>query len=219
MRGERFCFICFFRGELRFVMTYTKTHTRKSLAMIGVAICFLLASPAIAEEKPLQGQAANQTFVYLDPPIKAPDVPYKDESGRDRTFGELEGSVVIAVFWATWCPICAVELPQLDKLQARFADGELHVVAIAENREGVPIVRRYFETRGIDHLKIFHDPGGRLAQYLGVSAVPLGLAIDKEGFIVAVSQRGNDWNSAETLSLIGRLRQSGEGKTEFGSNF
>lgn len=200
-------------------MKHTKTHTRKSLVTIGLAVCFFLASQAMAEDKLLQGLAANRTYVYLDRPVKAPDVPYKDEAGRDRTFSELEGSVVIAVFWATWCPICAVELPQLDKLQARFADGELHVVAIAENREGVPIVRRYFETRGIDHLKIFHDPGGRLAQYLGVGAVPFGLVIDKDGFMVAVFQRGNDWNSADTLSLIGRLRQSGEEKAEFGLNF
>ena len=44
----------------------------------------------------------------------------KDLDGKAWTLKDLKGSVVLVNFWATWCPPCRKEMPDLDALHRRF---------------------------------------------------------------------------------------------------
>jgi peroxiredoxin len=54
----------------------------------------------------------------------------KDSSGKQRKMSEWQGKVLLLNFWATWCPPCVSEMPELVALQNELASKNLQVVGI-----------------------------------------------------------------------------------------
>ena len=68
----------------------------------------------------------------------APGMKYIDFEGENASGGKTklsslvkEGRFTLVDFWASWCPYCIKELPDLKKLQEDFGDGVLQVVGVA----------------------------------------------------------------------------------------
>jgi peroxiredoxin len=57
-------------------------------------------------------------------------VSLKDSGGRQRKMSEWQGKVLLINFWATWCPPCVSEMPDLVALQNDLASKNLQVVGI-----------------------------------------------------------------------------------------
>ncbi len=57
-------------------------------------------------------------------------VSLKDSGGRQRKMSEWQGKVLLINFWATWCPPCVSEMPELVALQNELASKNLQVVGI-----------------------------------------------------------------------------------------
>jgi peroxiredoxin len=57
-------------------------------------------------------------------------VSMKDSSGKQRKMSEWQGKVLLLNFWATWCPPCVSEMPELVALQNELAGKNLQVVGI-----------------------------------------------------------------------------------------
>lgn len=72
-----------------------------------------------------------------------------DLDGRKWTRKALIGKVVVVNFWATWCPPCRKEMPDLDALYKKFKDQGLIVLAISDEDEGK--VRAFLKTRPVSY--------------------------------------------------------------------
>ena len=64
---------------------------------------------------------------------KAPDFTMYDTAGKIVKRSSFLGKPVIVTFWATWCEVCAVEMPMLSK---RFAKLKNKLVFLAVSRDG-----------------------------------------------------------------------------------
>ena len=175
---------------------------RCSLRLILIFFGFTLSVPAWAAEPPPLAGGFGSKIEVLDPASAAPEVAFKDGSGRDWGFVEFKGKVVVAIFWATWCPICAGEMPKLDQLQAELGPEGLQVIALSLDSDGPSVVPPYFAQRGIDHLNVYHDTGSLLAAIMGVRGVPTVFVIDTEGQLVGAVEGGADWGSPEAKSYL-----------------
>jgi peroxiredoxin len=53
-----------------------------------------------------------------------------DTQNRQRSFSEWRGKTLLVNFWATWCPPCVAEMPELVELQADMASRNLQIIGI-----------------------------------------------------------------------------------------
>ena len=93
------------------------------LAMGAVAVALLLiywapgAGPAVDDDQ--VGYVADAAIVGNPAPMH---FTLKDMNGVDVKLSSFKGKIVMVNFWATWCPPCKVEIPDLIQLQKQFGD-------------------------------------------------------------------------------------------------
>jgi peroxiredoxin len=113
------------------------------------------------------------------------DFSLKDLDGKVWRLSELRGKVVLLNFWATWCPPCRKEIPDLDALYARFSNGDLVVLGVTdEPKEKVaPLVSRLKM-----QYPVLLDPGHVFETAYGVGVdqgIPKSFVYDRDGRMVA----------------------------------
>ncbi len=89
------------------------------------------------------------------------------------------GKVTVLNFWATWCPPCREEMPELDK----FAAANPAVAFYAVNLdEPAPKVAGYLRENGYK-MPVLLDAGGSVAQTYRIRAIPTTVVIDRDGVV------------------------------------
>lgn len=168
--------------------------------LLGFAALGAVAAGPAPEGPPLSGTFAKR-YRVIEEPTAAPAYAFQDAEGREKALVEYGGRVVIATFWATWCGVCARELPKLDRLQARLGGEGLSVVALSQDA-GLERIRAWYAKRGIEHLEVNRDEGAVLGSILGIRGVPTSFVVDKRGRMVGVVQGAAAWESPEATALL-----------------
>jgi thiol-disulfide isomerase/thioredoxin len=194
------------RGMMKFKTNApARAGARRAFHAVLVAVLIALATALPAAfavaEPPLTG-VFKDNFTLLAPPVPAPGTTFKDADGRPLTLGAFQGRVVLLNFWATWCAPCIREMPSLDRVQARFEDEGLSVVAVSEDFAGLPVVRPFFERLGLEHLKVYLDVDFALLKALGVQGLPTTLLIDRQGRLVGGMEGPAEWDEDDAAALI-----------------
>ncbi|MGA2235985.1 MAG: TlpA disulfide reductase family protein [Terriglobales bacterium] len=113
-----------------------------------------------------------------------PEFTLKDLSGKTWTFAELRGKVVLVNFWATWCPPCRKEMPELETLYGRFSSKGLVVLGISD--EEAAKVEPFIRERKVS-FPVLLDPGRKVNEMFVVEGIPKSFVYDREGKLVAQS--------------------------------
>jgi thiol-disulfide isomerase/thioredoxin len=112
----------------------------------------------------------------------APPVPDHDISGAAMPRANWTGKVVLVNFWATWCPPCREEVPEMISLQRQFGD-KLLIVGVSEDDDGPANVMKYAMHSRINY-PIIMATQEVIAAYGGVPALPTTFVIDTQGRVV-----------------------------------
>jgi peroxiredoxin len=113
-----------------------------------------------------------------------PEFTLKDLSGKSWTFSELRGKVVLVNFWATWCPPCRKEMPDLEALYARFGAQGFVVLGISDEEAGK--VEPFVRERKVS-FPVLLDVGRKVNEMFVVEGIPKSFVYDREGKLVAQS--------------------------------
>ncbi|GEM_PF-1190009 len=102
--------------------------------------------------------------------------------GRKWTLSELRGKVVLVNFWATWCPPCRKEMPDLDALYKKYTNQGFVVLAISDEQ---PEVVRSFLAKHKVAYPILLDPGDIVHKRFSVDGIPKSYLYDRNRKLVA----------------------------------
>jgi thiol-disulfide isomerase/thioredoxin len=113
----------------------------------------------------------------------APDFALVDLDGQMVALSEFRGRVVLLNFWATWCPPCEAEMPDLDALHQRYGEQHGLVVIGVNQKEAADVVLPFVQTRRLS-FPILLDLDGQVAlRRFAVRGLPMSFIIDREGVI------------------------------------
>jgi thiol-disulfide isomerase/thioredoxin len=126
-----------------------------------------------------------------------------DLDGRPVSTAALRGKVVLVNFWATWCPPCREEIPDLVKLQARYKDS-LQIIGIAQDSGSAADVKQFAVRHGMNYPTILSSPEIEKL-FPPVSALPTSFFLDREGRLAQkhVGMLNASLTELETQALAG----------------
>lgn len=113
----------------------------------------------------------------------APQASFATLGGENIALGSLRGKVVLVNFWATSCPGCIAEMPDLVKTHGKFKARGLETIAVAMSYDPPEYVRQFSEKNQLP-FKVALDKDGSVAQAFGARVTPTTFVIDKQGQIV-----------------------------------
>jgi peroxiredoxin len=131
----------------------------------------------------------------------AQDFTLKALDGDKVSLNGLRGHVVLLDFWATWCPPCRAELPEIEKIRHEFSDKGLVVLGINDEESGV--VKSFVKKNQYD-LPVLMDSKREVHRMYGARAIPTVIVIDRDGVIKAHYVGGRSRED-----LIAALRTAG----------
>jgi peroxiredoxin len=117
--------------------------------------------------------------------VEKADFTLTDLSGESWTLSSLRGKIVLVNFWATWCPPCRKEMPDLDALAHRFARQGLVVLSLSDEDDHAKVAA-YVSSHNINY-PILLDPEGTTAKKFHVEGIPKTFIFDRTGKVAAQS--------------------------------
>ena len=112
------------------------------------------------------------------------DFTLSDLQGETWHLQDLRGKVVLVNFWATWCPPCRKEMPDLDALYGKFKGQGFVILAISD--EETAKVSPYLAEHKVSY-PVLLDPGRKVNDLFIVEGIPKSFVYDRSGKMVAQS--------------------------------
>ena len=168
---------------------------------IIVALGLLLIQACTPSSQAMQGDQ-QEAAVGINVGEIAPDFTLLDLDGNEVGLSEFRGEVVFVNFWATWCPPCRAEMPDIESLYQEYKDKGVVVIGI-DIGESEATVRQFVQQGGYSWTFVLDSTGAVAANY-NIRAIPTSFFIDREGVIQAVNtgamtKRGMEAALAEAM--------------------
>ena len=139
----------------------------------------------------MKAESDNPQFAEAMAKLKADDAKrqtadftLQDLQGKPWHLRDLKGKVVLVNFWATWCPPCRKEMPDLQALYDKYKDEGFVVLSISD--EEMVKVSPFIAERKITY-PVLLDPGRKVNDSFVVEGIPKSFVYDREGKMVAQS--------------------------------
>ena len=118
----------------------------------------------------------------------APDFTLVDQYGQEHTLSDYKGKVVFINFWATWCPPCKAELPDIEEIYREYGMNKDDVVILGmtfpnmDREKSKEEIIEFIEEKGYTFPTLF-DESMELAYKYYINAFPTTFLINKDGTV------------------------------------
>jgi thiol-disulfide isomerase/thioredoxin len=204
-------------------MAFSRRH------LIGGMTASLAAGPALAKAEPLSRHPAFRIWTSARMLQHAPlTAPVTTLTGTRLTLGQwMGGEAAIVIYWATWCPPCLSESPDLNRLQARLkaagARTAIRPVHAFDDDADLAKARAVLNKLGASGLETVQASPALEKAALGIfgkspvqpdrTSLPALMMVAADGRIVATRIGSPDpekgqpayWNDPRTLDMLTRL--------------
>jgi thiol-disulfide isomerase/thioredoxin len=173
--------------------------------IIGLIIAILIPSGRLA----IGGFVNRIKAMIIQPSVSDPDKQdvlreedynwvLNDMKGNDLNFKDFRGKVIFLNFWATWCPPCVGEMPEI---QAYKDHPEIRFLMVSN--EDDETVNHFIQKRA--YTFPVYTSRYRSPEVLYSSSIPISFLISKDGRIVIREEGASKWSGKKTQNLINAL--------------
>ena len=145
-----------------------------------------------------QLRAATAQLAGDDQARQRADFTLTDLNGKNWRLKSLSGKIVLVNFWATWCPPCRKEMPDLETLYQRYEKNGLVVLAISD--EDAATVKPFLADHKVSY-PVLLDPGRKVNELFRVQGIPVSFVYDRKGNLAA--QAIDMRTRAQFLEMLG----------------
>jgi thiol-disulfide isomerase/thioredoxin len=131
---------------------------------------------------PQAGAGSMPAVRFVKNPVAVPELTLKTLDGRTLKSSDWKGKVTLVNFWATWCPPCREEIPDLIKLQARYKD-QLQIIGVSSDEGPVADVAKFVAEHRMNYAIVMETPELTKA-FPGIFALPTTFVINQEARLV-----------------------------------
>ena len=171
----------------------------KQNEMKKVLISFLLIFVIAMETEAQQDTTANTKVGQ-----KAPSFTCKTLNGSEYTLDHLKGKVVMINFFATWCPGCNLELPELEKeIWNKYRNNPDFVLLVIGREHTEKELKEFAATKSLD-LPFVADPGREIYKLYASKYIPRNIVINRNGEIIFQNSGFTAKELSDIESLIGQ---------------
>ncbi|HEY2105317.1 MAG TPA: TlpA disulfide reductase family protein, partial [Candidatus Binataceae bacterium] len=129
-----------------------------------------------------------------------------DLNGRRVKLSAWRGHPLVVDFWATWCPPCRKEVPELNAIYRKYRARGLVVVGVSVDKvqgDGVKSVRPFAREFKVNYPILMADDA--LVEAMDLDNIPTTLFIDRKGKTVArLEGRGKSGELAQAAKTLFR---------------
>ena len=132
---------------------------------------------------------------------EAPPIVGVDVDGHPINLAEMKGKVVLVDFWATWCPPCVAEIPNLHSLTKTYGDKGFTILGINLDtahpdvkglEQALPLVRKFLIDFRVTWPSVVNGGDGKdFTKPYGVREIPATFLIGRDGKIIHVELSGD----------------------------
>jgi cytochrome c biogenesis protein CcmG, thiol:disulfide interchange protein DsbE len=130
-----------------------------------------------------QSKVASESRPAVEAVKPAPDFVLKTLDGSQIRLSELRGKTVLLNFWATWCPPCKAEMPDLNALHREYGKTRNFTVLGIDDEEGQAAVATFAKQNDIDFPLALDIDGAVTSNRYNVRGLPTSMVIDRDGNI------------------------------------
>ena len=146
-------------------------------------VLLVAATTAKAQFGPEPDFDAKYATELVKPDTQAPDFKMKTIDGKTFQLSKLKGRTVVLDFWASWCPDCRKDAPEVVRMQQEYGPQGVEFVGVSMDTD-VEAWRKACEKYGISYtqvseLKKFKETD--IAKAYGVRWIPSMVVIDRDG--------------------------------------
>lgn len=145
-----------------------RRHLPKLLLELVILLVLLLALEAFLTRHAVKGIAPQFAAVTVQ--------------GKNFDLQSLRGQPALVHFWATWCPVCALEQGTVTGLAE-----DVPFISVAMQSGSEKEVADFLQQEGL-RFPVVNDPEGALAKRYGVSGVPASFVLDGDGRVRFVTR-------------------------------
>jgi thiol-disulfide isomerase/thioredoxin len=155
----------------------------------------------IPSESEASNKASSTNKNAVSDKKPALDFKLKDLNGKEVSLSDFKGKKVFLNFWASWCPPCKAEMPDIEKLYSETKDTDLVILAVNVG-EGKSDVTSFLNDNKYN-FTVLLDSDQNITNQYNIKGIPTSFFIDKEGNIVSSKVGGMSLD--EMKSYISKL--------------
>ena len=146
----------------------------------------------------------NNQQLLIKHPKKIDPFSLIDMNDIEKKISNSDGKLLLLNFWATWCPPCIKEIPDLLELKKKF-DNKLDVYFISVDMNVKKSVPKFLKQNNLSDLNFYNDEKLKLSKTFDVSIMPTTIIINKDFKEVSKIKGYVNWLDNDYIGLIEEL--------------
>ncbi|MFC0187459.1 redoxin domain-containing protein [Fictibacillus aquaticus] len=157
-----------------------------SFTLIGIGLAFSVfnATPFANKKEQREAAVATSAATGIKQGNKAPDFELDTLSNGKMKLSDQKGKVVFINIWASWCPPCRAEMPEMESFYQKYGGKRAEILAVNLTDSDSRKAAKEFADKNKLTFPILLDSSGQVGSTYQAVTIPTTYIIDQDGVIV-----------------------------------